>query len=143
MILTLTAVAWLAVFAQSAGAPDASSIISGLITSSPLAAVLAYAWISERADRRAKEEARSEERREWEEQRAEERAVWEDKLATANAAYLTLLERALPLFDKSTTALRDVLQAMSSEVQAASRRTQIPGIDEKIAELVELLKRME
>lgn len=129
------------VLAQEVGAtPDAGSVITSLIATSPLAAAMAYFAITERTHNRQLEKDHAAERAAIEVARAAERKEWEQKLAEMSAAYLALIKEALPMFHDSTTVLKDVQEAMTEQVRAAQRRGMAPEFEGKLGELIELLK---
>lgn len=126
--------------AQDAAAPDATSVISSLIATTPVAAAFAYFAITERTHNRELEKAHAAERKEWEERATGERAVYEERIAEMSGAYLELIKEAMPLFHDSTTALKDVQEAMTEQVRAAQRRGVAPEFEGKLNEMIELLK---
>lgn len=130
----------IAMLAQDAGTPDASSVISSLITSSPFAAAMAYFAVTERSHNRELEKQHATERREWDEQRVVERVAHEAKLAESAAAYLALLKEALPVFSEGTSVLKEVQEAMTEQVRAAQRRGVAPEFEGKLNEMIELLR---
>lgn len=130
--------AW--VIAQDAGVtPQASTVITGLISSSPFAAVLLFLLLNERSDRKQVQKDAEAERTERERQAIAERAEHKREMSELRAEITQVLREVLPAFTQSTDVLKDVQEAMSHEVEVA-RTQKSPGIERRLDDLIEALR---